>query len=84
MTDINEKETMQYFMNGLKRSRSAAIELGDGGKKQVWGGIVTHLDQLHKTALKLATGRPQTRAQTLKLASVIQEDAEKKTDTIIH
>ncbi len=73
MSDINEKETMQYFMNGMKKARAAAKQLGDLNERSAWGIIGKSLDQIIINAHKLYTSKPQTRLQNLILADKIEK-----------
>lgn len=74
MTDINERETIEYFMNGLRKSRAAAKELATLNKKKTWNQIAATIDVLLVNAHKLYNSKPQTRLQTLSLANKIQNE----------
>jgi len=74
MTDINEKETLDYFVSGIKAARSAAKELAILNTGGAWSQIVIGLDQILENAKKLYEGKAQTRLQTLALANQIMGD----------
>ena len=78
MTDISERQTIEYFVNGLKKSQSAAKQLATLNQRSEWNRIASTLDVLLMNAKKLYEGKPQTRLQTLALANKIQADEEKK------
>ena len=76
MTDINEKETIQYFISGLKKARQAAKDLAILNQRSAWSHIIVGLDQMLAHAKTLYEGKAQTRAQTLALANHIQAETE--------
>lgn len=76
MTDISEKQTIDYFMQGAKKAKSAARELARLNQTNAWTAIRSQLGLLERNAQKLFTDKPQTRLQTLALASQIQGDSE--------
>lgn len=76
MSDINEKETMQYFINGLQKARSAAKDLAILNQRSAWSQIIVGLDQMLSHAKTLFEGKAQTREETLMLAAAIQDDIE--------
>lgn len=75
MTDISEKQTIEYFMQGAKKSKSAARELAKFNQTHAWTAIRSQIGLLQKQAEKLYTGKPQTRLQTLCLAEQIAGDS---------
>ncbi len=77
MTDISEKQTIEYFLQGAKKAKAAARELASLNKTNAWTAVRSQLGQLEKTALKLFSDKPQTRLQTLSLAAQIESKAEK-------
>lgn len=85
MNEINEKETIQYFVQGISRARSAAKELARLNKRALWLQISKMLEQLSHKANLLHTGKAQTRTDTLILANKIQATTEKPpATTIVH
>lgn len=72
MTDITEQQTMDYFMEGAKKAKSAARELAELNSPKAWTQVRSTIGQIQKDALKLYTGKPQTRTQTLALAHHIK------------
>jgi len=77
MTDISEKQTMEYFLSGAKKCKSAARELASQNQTNAWTRVRSQLGQLEKLAQKIFTDKPQTRLQTLTLANKIMSDQEK-------
>lgn len=71
MTDISEKQTIEYFMQGAKKAKSAARELAGLNSTNSWTKIRSALGQIEKNAMKLYTDKPQTRLQTLALANTL-------------
>lgn len=72
MTDISEAQTIEYFMQGAKKAKSAARELASFNQSQAWIEIRKQITMLEKNARKLFIGKPQTRLETLTLANQIQ------------
>lgn len=79
MTDMSEKQTIEYFTGGLKKARSAALELCAMKKNSAWPRIVTLLDQLGHGAKKFYEGKAQSRSETLSLANIVEREGEPKT-----
>lgn len=79
MTDMSEKQTIEYFTCGLKKARAAALELCAFKRTSSWPRIVTLLDQLAHSAKKFYEGKAQTRGETLGLANIIEREGEPKT-----
>ncbi len=75
MTDITEAQTMEYFISGAKKAKSAARELASLNETTAWTKVRSQLGQLEKLAQKIFTEKPQTRLQTLTLANQIQADS---------
>ncbi len=75
MTDISEKQTIEYFIHGIRKAKAAAKELALLNQKGDWIKIRDALDQIEKNAIKMATGKAQTREQTLALAASIDVSA---------
>lgn len=82
MTDISEKQTMEYFMNGAKKAKSAARQLATLNQTSAWTAVRTQLGQIEKNAKTLFTDKPQTRLETLALANQIQDASAGKKKTI--
>lgn len=76
MSDINEKETIDYFVHGIKKARQAAKELAILNQRSAWSQIVVGLDHILENAKKLYTSKPQTYAKNLIMARQIEEGAE--------
>ena len=76
MTDINEPETIAYFIHGLKKSQSAAKELAVENKSNAWKGIAKNLEQLLIQAQKLYEAKPLTRLQTLSMTNQMMPEVE--------
>ena len=74
MTDISEDQTIQYFIQGLKKAKSAARELAKLNQTTSWTKVRSMLGRLEHNAMKLYTDKPQTRLQTLTLANQITEE----------
>lgn len=72
MTDISEKQTIEYFLAGAKKAKSSARELASLNSTHSWTKVRSQLGQLEKMAHKIFTDKPQTRLQTLALANEIQ------------
>jgi hypothetical protein len=75
MTDITEAQTIEYFMQGARKAKSAARELAKLNQTHAWTAIRSQLGMLEKNAHKIYNDKPQTRLQTLDLAMKISGDA---------
>lgn len=75
MTDISEAQTFEYFINGVRKAKSAARQLAALNETHEWTKIRSMLGQIEKNAQHLYTSSPQTRLETLSLAGKIQSDA---------
>lgn len=73
MSEINEKETIAYFIDGIKKAKSAARELANLNERGAWLQIRSILGQIEKNAHKFYTSKPQTRIQQLQMANKILE-----------
>lgn len=71
MTDISEKQTMEYFLQGVKKAKSAARELASLNSSKSWLSIRGTLGQIERNAVKIFESKAQTRLQTLVLANQI-------------
>ena len=74
MTDISEKQTIEYFMQGVKKAKSAARELAKLNQTTAWTAVRSQLGVMEKQAHKLYIDKPQTRLQTLGLANQIMAE----------
>lgn len=72
MTDISEKETIEYFKHGAKKAIDASMKLADVNETKAWHSIASSLKQLAHNADKLYTAKAMTRLQTLSMAAKIQ------------
>lgn len=77
MTDISEAQTMEYFLHGIKKAKSAARELAYLNQTKSWTAVRSQLGQIERNAQKIFIDRPQTRLQTLALANQISGDMPK-------
>ncbi len=75
MTDISEKQTIEYFTQGLKKASSAANKAKVAWDGRVpWATIVMAIGQIMYNAKKIYEGKPQTRLETLVLADRAQKE----------
>jgi len=74
MTDITEAQTIEYFMQGAKKAKSAARELARLNQTNAWTKVRSALGQIEKTAQKLYAAKPQTRIETLQMANKLSPD----------
>lgn len=74
MTDLSEKQTIEYFVQGIKKASGAAQKLAAVNQTQAWNDVVRMLDQLAFNAKKMYEGKPQTRLQTLSMAAKVMDD----------
>lgn len=72
MSEINERETFEYFTHGCKKASKAAMELATLNEREHWYTIVRALDQMMYNANKLYTAKAMTRMQLMNMAAKIQ------------
>lgn len=75
MTDISERQTFEYFIQGVKKAKSAARELAKLNSSNSWVSIRSALGQIEKSATVLYNAKPQTELANLVLANQIEKDA---------
>lgn len=78
MIEISEKQTIEYFVGGLKKAQAAAKQLAVLNQRSAWNRVASTLDVILINAKKLYEGKPQTRLQTLALAHQIQANESKE------
>ncbi len=71
MSDISEAQTIEYFLQGIKKAKSAARELADFNSSVSWKSIRSTLGQIERNGKKLAEGKAQTHLGNLVLANQI-------------
>lgn len=64
---VSEKETIEYFSEGLKQAASAARELAIAQNHQVWADIAILCMELRLYGIKLASEKALTRQKTLQI-----------------
>ena len=64
---VSEKETIEFFNEGLLQASSAARQLAKAQKHEIWKDISILCDQIHNTGIHLAKSKPLSRQQTLQI-----------------
>lgn len=67
MSEMQESETIERFVEGLKRAASRARELAAMQKNDTWYTVATSLDNLRISGTKIFRGRALTRQDALKM-----------------
>ncbi len=75
MTDITESQTIEYFLNGIKKAKSAARELARVNSSGSWIKIRSVLGEIERSGKHLYTAKPQTDLANLVLANKIEKEA---------
>lgn len=65
LTRITEKETFEFFSEGLRQSASAASQLAELQKHAIWEDISTLLMQLHNNGIEMYKSKPLARFDVL-------------------
>lgn len=73
LTRITEKETMEFFSEGLKQAESAARQLGILQNHFIWHDISSLLQSLRSHGIKLARSKPLTRSNVLSMLDIRQK-----------
>lgn len=82
--EINEKETIEYFVQGIRKAQSAAKDLAALNKRTLWLQIGNMLEQINHKAAILHNSKAQTRTETLILANKIQESSPPAKEGTVH
>ncbi len=75
MTDITETQTIEYFLNGISKAKSAARELARLNSSGSWIKIRSALGEIERSGKKLYTAKPQTNLANLVLANKIEKES---------
>jgi len=67
---MNERETMEAFVDGAKKAASAAKELAKACDSPEWENVVTTLNALRDGGRQLANMRSMSRLETLMAANM--------------
>lgn len=62
---VTEKESIEFFREGLKQASSAARQLASAQSHPIWDDISKILDEMHNNGMKLILGKPLSRQNTL-------------------
>jgi hypothetical protein len=77
---ITEKETMEFFTQGLRKAASAAKELAKLQENFIWADISILLNELHNSGVTLATSKALKRTEVLTMIGDRQKTLEKQTN----
>jgi len=67
LTRISERETLEFFNEGLKEAASAARQLGLAQEHPIWTDISTLCDHIRSQGIQLFTSRGLSWTETLKI-----------------
>lgn len=67
MSDMQEQESIERFIEGMKKAASRARELAAAQKNNDWLNVAKMLDGVRVNGIKLYNGRSMTRQDTLAL-----------------
>lgn len=77
---INDRETIEFFNEGLKQAASAARQLAKAQNHPIWHDISTLCDEIHNTGIGLSQARSLGRQKTLKILDHRETVMAKKLD----
>lgn len=81
MSFIGESESMEFFVEGLKKAQSAARELAKAQMHPIWMDISVLLEELQKNGIEFAHSKPLSRTSTLNFLDERESVTTKKLDT---
>ena len=70
---ISEKETMEFFCEGLRQASDAAIRLAKAQNHPIWEDISKLMDEMHNQGLYLARSKPLSRSHVLGMLDIRQK-----------
>lgn len=62
---VSEKESMEYFIDGLKQASSAARQLAMLQSHGIWADISKMLDEMNNSGVRIANSKPLSRQETI-------------------
>jgi hypothetical protein len=77
---ITEKETLEFFSEGLKQAASAARQLASAQSHEIWKDISLLLDELHNNGIQMACAKSLGRQKTLQILNHRETIMNKKLD----
>lgn len=80
LTLISERETFEFLTEGLRQASSAAAQLGELQRHQIWSDISSLLLELHNNAVDLHKSKPISRFDALRLIDNRQKQSSDKLD----
>lgn len=75
MSEINERQSLEMFIHGLRKSCSAAKELAVLDKGNGWDKVARNLADLLESGVTLFHSKPQSRLETLALTGIAQAES---------
>lgn len=79
-TLVTEKESMEFFMEGLKKASSAARQLAVLQNHFIWHDISKLLNDMHDDGVKLARGKALSRFETLEIVNAREKALTQKVE----
>lgn len=73
MSEISEKQTLEYFLHGAAKAKSAARELAKLNSSKSWLQIRSTIGQIQKNGEMLFNSKAQTEVDNLILANKIEK-----------
>ena len=73
LSRVSEKESMQYFSEGLRQAASAANALAHAQRHPIWFDIEKLLSELHNQGVMLSRAKSLTRMETLNILDARQK-----------
>lgn len=72
MSYVSEAESLEFFVEGLKQSSSAARQLARLQDHPIWDDISKILDEMNNSGVELAHSKPLSRQGTLNALDIRQ------------
>ena len=70
---VTEKQTAEFFNDGLLQAASAARQLGVVQENPIWHDISIILDQMRNSGIDIANSKSLSRTQVLSMVDVRQK-----------
>ena len=72
LTPITERETFEFFVEGLRQASSAAMQMSRLQNHPIWADVSELLDEIHNHGVSLWKSKPLSRFEVLKMIDVKQ------------
>jgi len=67
LTPITERETFEFFVEGLRQASSAAMQMSRLQNHPIWADVSELLDEIHNHGVSLWKSKPMSRFDVLQM-----------------